>query len=239
MAESLVPEEFRVLQEHLQRITDTRLARGKVHPLVGLLSLTVLGLMAGGRSLSDIHRYRQAHPDILEPLTLRRSPSVPTLSRLLRQVSVAELRTALAQFACELAALRQERTPFEVVAADGKRLRGAWEQGRQAHVLHLFAHHAALALDQVPAQRGNGKLGELGATSRWVEQVADTFPGLRILTGDALLTERSVCATIIATERDYVLRLKKTKRPSTPRSSASSPRPDPQPTHASTKGMDA
>ncbi len=38
MAESSVPEEFRVLEEHLRGITDTRLARGKVHPLVGLLS---------------------------------------------------------------------------------------------------------------------------------------------------------------------------------------------------------
>ncbi len=45
-----VPEEFVVLQACFSAVQDFRKARGRVHPLVNVLSLTVLALMAGARS---------------------------------------------------------------------------------------------------------------------------------------------------------------------------------------------
>ena len=84
--EAFVPAEFSLLQMCLASVCDFRKARGKVHPLVGALCLTVLALMGGARSLSDVSRWGKLHPEILAPLKLRRSPSVPTLSRLLRGV---------------------------------------------------------------------------------------------------------------------------------------------------------
>src|SRR5215204_5043812 len=61
-ATSTVPEEFALLLASFATITDPRLARGKVHPLPGVLALVVLGLMAGCRSLSAISRFGQIHP---------------------------------------------------------------------------------------------------------------------------------------------------------------------------------
>src|SRR3954463_8514446 len=58
---SNVPEEFALLVAALAAITDARFARGKVHPLPGVLALVVLGLMADCRSLSAISRYGQLH----------------------------------------------------------------------------------------------------------------------------------------------------------------------------------
>jgi hypothetical protein len=46
--------------------------------------------------------------------------------------------------------------------------------------------------------------------------VAADFPGLTILTGDALYVEQDLCAAVVAGQRDYVLRLKKTNPPSPP-----------------------
>src|SRR5687768_15740748 len=82
---SAIPEEFAYLVASFAAITDSRFARGKVHPLPGVLALVVLGLMAGCRSLSAISRFGQIHPEVLAPLGLRRSPSVATLHRLLRR----------------------------------------------------------------------------------------------------------------------------------------------------------
>jgi DDE_Tnp_1-associated len=217
---SSVPEEFVILTEHLAGVTDQRRARGKVHPLVGVLGLTVVVLMAGGRSMSDISRYGKAHPEVLPPLGLRRSPSVATLSRLLRQVSIEELRQAMAAFALDLAG-RRERD-LTVVAVDGKWLRGVWEGGRQAHLLHLFAQNALLALDQRPVQNGNGTGGEWEVAAGWMTQLVQDFPSLEILTGDAAFAEQDLCSAIIAHERDFVFRLKKTKSSSTRTSSRSS-----------------
>ena len=64
-ASSTVPEEFALLVAAFAAITDPRFARGKVHPLPGVLALVVLGLMAGCRSLSAISRFAQIHPEVL------------------------------------------------------------------------------------------------------------------------------------------------------------------------------
>lgn len=122
---SSVPEEFTLLQVCLAEVDDFRKARGKVHPLVGVLSLTVLALMGGARSLSDVSRWGKLHPEVLTPLKLRRSPSVPTLSRLLRGVSVNEVRGALVEYARQLNESRGQKDGLLVVAADGKTLKGA------------------------------------------------------------------------------------------------------------------
>ena len=113
-----LPEEFALLQEELSRLTDRRFARGKVFPLAGVLCLAVLSLICGCRPLSAIHRFGDTHPESWPHLKLPRSPSVPTLSRLLRMVSVGELRQVLMRFALELAV--QRRCSVGVVAMDGK-----------------------------------------------------------------------------------------------------------------------
>lgn len=208
MESTLLPEEFALLWECLAKIPDPRWARGKVHPLVGVLSLVVLGLMAGNRSLSDISRWGKLHPELVAGLGLRRSPSVSTLSRLLRRVSVAAVRRSLLEFACRLNEGRSGQEGLRVVALDGKTLRGAWENGQQLHLLEVFAHQGALALDQVVAK---GALGEVAAAQAWVERVAQELPGLEILTGDALLAQRDLCQAIVDGHRNYLLKLKKTR----------------------------
>ena len=204
-----VPEEFVLLQTCLGSVGDFRKARGKVHPLVGVLCLTVLALMGGARSLSDVSRRGKLHPEILTPLRLRRSPSVPTLSRLLRGVSVNEVRTALIDFAKQLNEHRGQKDGLLVAAADGKTLKGTWENGKQLHVLHLFAHNAVLALDQVAVGH---TAGEIQGTKDWIEEMGKLFPGLQILTADARLADRDLCQAIVNAKKDYVIRLKKTNQ---------------------------
>jgi hypothetical protein len=209
-----LPEEFALLRRHLARIDDPRFARGKVHPLASVLSLTVLALMGGARSMSDISRFGKLRPEILEPLGLRRSPSVATLGRLLRLVSVEAVRDNLRSFARELYEGRQGKEPIGVAAIDGKVLRGTWEDNRQLRLLHVFAQKGAVALDQVQVEDG---AGEIAGAEEWVRQVASEFPGLELLTGDAIFAERALCEAIIEAEKDYLIKLKKTKGSSTGR----------------------
>lgn len=200
-----LPEEFPPLQQELSRLTDRRFARGKVFPLAGVLCLAVLSLMCGYRSLSAIYRFGDTHPELWPELELPRSPSVPTLSRLLSMVSVGELRQALMRFVLELAI--QRRCIVGVVAMDGKTMGGVWEGGEQLRVLHLFSQESALALDQVSVQ---GHLDEPRAAQAWIEQVAGRIEGLRVLTGDALYADADLCQAIVDQGKDYVVKLKKT-----------------------------
>ena len=215
---SPVADEFALLLAALGTVPDFRQRKGRRHPLPGILGLVVLGLMANGRSLSAISRYAQIHPEILAPLGLIRPPSVPTLSRVLAGIDPAAVRTALLAFTRTLRA-RRGTVPV-TVAIDGKSLRGVHEDDAPAHLLHLFAQEATVVLDQLLL---GSVRDEVTAADEWITTVAGQFPGLAVLTGDALSATQDLCATIVAQDYAYLLRLKKTKAPSLPMSSSSSP----------------
>lgn len=216
-----VAEEFALLMASLQRVPDFRNPKGRRHPLPGVLGLVVLGLMANCRSLSAISRYARIHPDILPPLGLIRPPSVPTLSRVLAGIDPAAVRTAWLGFTHTL--LRRRGHTPQVAAIDGKSLRGVHEGATPAHVLHVFAHEAGLVLDQVLVASVRD---EVAAAATWISTLATLatqFPGLAVLTVDALYADQDLCATIVAQDYAYLLRLKKTKPPSSPTPNSSSP----------------
>lgn len=211
-------DELACLLAQLRTVPDHRHARGRVHPLAGVLGLVVLGLMAGCRNLSAIHRYAVRYPEILPRLGLRRAPSIPTLSRVLGGVKPAELRAALAAFTQALAA--DQSADLTVVAVDGKTLRGVHEDDRPAHVLHLFAQEAALVLDQTLCGTATG---EVSAAEAWITTMAQQFPGLAVLTADALYADRDLCAAIVAQDFAFLVRLKQTTPTCSPMSGSSSP----------------
>ena len=202
---SSLPEEFRLLRTQLDKVADQRCSRGKVHPLEGVLSLTVLALMCGQRSLSAVYRFGDTHPHLLRLLELRRSPSVQTLSRLLRMVSIGEVRYALLNFVRELMELRGEH--MDVVAMDGKTVRGVRENGDQLRVLHLFSREGSVALDQVTIAHHTD---EPKAAQEWIQKVSARFEGLGVLSGDALYADTDLAEAILAQGKDYVVKLKKT-----------------------------
>lgn len=221
-AASMVREEFTLLGASFAGVTDGRFARGKGHPLPGVLALVALGLMADCRSLSAISRYGQIPHEVLGSLGLRRGPSVATLHRLPRSASVAVVRAALASFTRRVLAARAGRSGVGAAAVDGKTSREVREAGAQLHVPHVFAHRRALAFDQVAA--GTAPVETMTAQD-WLATAVDAFPGLTVLTGDALYAEQDLCAAVVAGQRDYVPRPKKTSPPSTPTSPSSSPPP--------------
>jgi len=197
--------EFAELVAGFARVPDFRKPQGKLHPLPGVLALVVLGLMGECRSLSAIRRFGRSHPEIVPALGLRSVPSVPTLSRVLAGVAPAAVREALRSFARALTAARG--TSVGVVAMDGTTLRGVHEGAGPTHLLHLCAQESALVLDQVTV--GSVK-DEVRAAERWITTLVETFPGLRVLTADALYADRDLCAAIVAQEYAYLIRLKQT-----------------------------
>lgn len=223
---SSIPQEFALLLHCCAEVTDRRKARGKVHPLPALLALAVLALMAGQPSLLDCQRWGERHPEVWQALHLRRCPSVCTFWRLLQQVSVAEVRQVLTTFAQQLVRLRGAggRTPEggAVAALDGKTLCGVAEAGQPLRLLHVFAADSALLLD---AERLPSHLDEAEVAQAWVEGLGTRFPGLQVLTGDAAFAEQSLCAAIVQSQRDYLVRVKKTSPASSPTSRSSSPTP--------------
>jgi len=187
------------------RLTDPRHRRGIRHPFAGLLALTFLGLLCRQADFASIARWARRHWDELAgPLgfTRRDAPHATTLSRAAARYSVAEFRDALAGW---LAALLADA---ELVAAvDGKTSKQARDaEGRPIHVLNVFAHELKLCLADWPV--GDGKATEPEVLRAHLDELLAAYPGLRVLTGDALFCGRPLARAIVEAGRDYVLAIK-------------------------------
>jgi hypothetical protein len=170
-------------------------------PLVALRQLTVAAILCGARSLYAITQWgrerRADDPELLVALGLPpgRSPCGATLHRVFQEVDVAAFEQAVGDW------FRQTGVAADdPVAVDGKTLRGIHgEEIPGVHLVSASAHRAQAVLDQI---RTAGKGQELAAARVVLEQVP--LAG-RMVTGDALLTQRTQCEQIVRRKGDYLL----------------------------------
>ena len=178
-------------------------------PLVALLQATVAAVLCGARSLYAVAQWirerAEDDPEVLEALGFPpgRSTCVATLHRVYKTLDVVAFEGAVGGWLAQTGV-----APDDPVALDGKTLRGVHGhvEGREyvpgAHLVGAYAHRAQAVLTQL--QTG-GKGRELAAVAQVLSQVP--LAG-RVVTGDALLTQREVCDQIVAGGGDYVLPVK-------------------------------
>lgn len=173
-------------------------------PLVGLLQVTVAATLCGARSLYAIAQWaeerRQDDPGLLEVLGLPpgRRPCVATLHRVFKRLDVAAFEAVLGAW------LQQTGVaPTDPLAVDGKTLRGIHgEQIPGVHLVGAYAHEAGALLAQL---RTTGKGQELAAAKALLAEVP--LAG-RLVTTDALLTQREVAQQVVERGGDYLLPVK-------------------------------
>lgn len=200
----------------LAAVPEHRQPRGfKAHqppyPLVPLLLVLLAGLLCGRRGYAAIAEWAAAcaqdHPDVLKAVGLSaerrpRTPVAATLFRLVRDVDHVALQTALQGWLGTVAAALHHAgvpvagltVPLDQIALDGKTVRGASARRPETAPLHLVAAYVPAlehVLEQVDA---DGKGRELAAVGVLLGRLP--LRG-RMLTGDALLTQREVCQTIL------------------------------------------
>jgi predicted transposase YbfD/YdcC len=195
------------LIEVFSDITDFRQSRGKRHPLSAMLGLACCAMLCGSRSYSAIAEWgRNYGMDIAHALGFtHRTPCAATLHTIFRSIDREAFEAKVGAWAESLVATvpAAPEAPEIAIAVDGKTLRGSKKQGApETHLLSVLAHDVGLTLTQ---QAGAAKTNE----STEVETVlgAIVLTG-RIVTMDALLTQRQVAQTIVEAGGDYVMIVK-------------------------------
>lgn len=183
--------------------------------LVALLQLTVVALLCGARSQLGVAQWGRERleddPGLLAALGLPpgRSPCVATLHRVYKQLDVAAFEAALGAWLgrteSEPATQSSKAVPA-AVAIDGKVLRGSQPQREDepdsvpgTYLVAAYAHRSGVVLGQV---RAAGKGHELAAAKALLRQVPVAG---RVVTADALLTQRDISEQIVAAGGDYLL----------------------------------
>src|SRR5215208_5124316 len=154
-------------------------------PLVALLQVAVAATLCGARSLYAIAQWaedrRQDAPALLEALGVPpgRRPCVATLHRVFKALDVQAFEAALGQWLSTTGV-----AGIDPIAVDGKTLRGIHGEAIPGvHLVAAYTHHAGALLAQVPLTG-------------------------RLVTTDALLTQRDLAAQIVAGGGDYLLPVK-------------------------------
>jgi hypothetical protein len=192
----------------LSRVTDPRQKRGIRHPFTSILGLTLAGFVSRIVGFAPLQRWAKAHWHWLRtPLGFRRQkpPHATTISRALAQFSVAELNTAFLDWVQAILAQDEDRLML-VAAVDGKTSKQALnDKGDPLQMLNVFAQDVRICLGQW-ALNGDKKT-EPEVLKAHLHELFERYPTLRLLTGDALYSQRNLAEMIVAAEHDYLFQL--------------------------------
>lgn len=201
----------RPLIEVLADIPDFRKARGKRHSLPSILALACCAVLCGYRSYSAIAEWGHPYgPRFTRILGFRgKTPSASTLHTIFKGLDVEVFEAKLGAWTQGITAAHSPacETGLEATAIDGKTLRGSKKQGAPGvHLLSALSHQVGMTLAQVAV---DDKSNEITA-------VEDLLRGLvlegRVLTMDALLTQRDIAQRIVDGGGDYVMIVKDYQR---------------------------
>ena len=192
------------LFECLEQVADPRRARGVRHPFQAILPLTLLGLVCGQTTMAHIALFARMHwPALKEPLGFVRDhpPHATTISRTLSGVPYEELQGALTGWVAQVVADQEVNA-----SVDGKWARQSEDaKGNPLVMVNVLAHDLKLCLAQWPASE---KRYEPGVLREQLGPLFESYPGLKLLTMDALYAERDLCQAIVSCGRDYLVRIK-------------------------------
>jgi len=190
------------LLDALSEIPDPRKPHGVRFPLSSVLGLCVVAFVCGRQNLTQVMRFGRAHKNLLLELGFprKRSPSVPTLSRVLGATKTSDLQKALGQWFSSLVDSARKRGRCATASVDGKASRAA-----RVHVLNVFLHDVQQVIWQVPVDE---KQNEISALKQGLSELFETYPFLRIVTGDAMFAGAPLCSDIIGHGRHYVFQIK-------------------------------
>jgi predicted transposase YbfD/YdcC len=178
------------------------------HDLAELLVVAFVSVLCGATSCAEMAAFGRAKEHVFRDfLKLRHAiPSHDTFSAVFRVIEPKALDAAFGRVLAEIASLLSEG---DVIAIDGKVLRGSRDRakaGRTRMMVSAYAARLRLTLASVPAEKG----AELEA--------ALEVPGLialkgKVVTADALHCNRRTVAAINARGGDWCLALKANQDP--------------------------
>lgn len=198
------PQSLKLVVEHFKPLKDPRIDRTKLHPLENILVMTLSASISGAEGWDEIARFAEAREEWYATFLDMPggTPSADTFRRLFERLSPVKFEECFRSWVDALA----EEFAGEVIAIDGKTLRGAVDKAgkkTQLHMVHVWATTQNLLLAQKAVE--GGASGEMAAIPKLLK-VLDLEGA--IVTTDANSCTAAVTRAIIENKADYVLAVK-------------------------------
>lgn len=187
--------------EGLCKLTDLRKAKGKLYALEMVLLIVILAKLSGEDKPMGIAQWAQNRQGALGPLlgvNWSRMPSHHTYRRILAYKVYAEEVERL------VGAYNQRGEHGEVYALDGKAVRGMRKKDEEGneYLLSVYDVEQAKVMAQVAVGRKENEITKAPKALKMVE-IAQ-----KVVTGDAMHTQRGLATQILEAQGEYVLPVK-------------------------------
>ena len=186
---------------HFQNLPDPRVKRTKAHELMDLLVIAICTLLCGGETFNDMEDFGKAKHDWFKTfLTLTNGiPSHDTFNRVLAALCPKAFGECFVNWTQSL----RSAIPQELVALDGKALRGALNTDQSIkYIVSAWAEDNGLVLGQWKVADKSNEITAVPELLRVLE-----LSGC-IVTVDAMGCQKNIAKEIQEADADYVLALK-------------------------------
>jgi predicted transposase YbfD/YdcC len=196
------------LAQALSLIPDFRQAQGRRYDLLPVLLLSCVAVMCGCRSQSAIAEWATNYGFswlLKLGFASSRGPSQSTLHRIFKGINHLLLERALTSWTEMILRLfpATDTEQLEGIGVDGKTLCGSSKQGNtESHLLSCLSHRLGIVLSQVAV---SDKTNEITKVDELLEGLVLTG---KVVTGDAMITQRSIAKNITDRGGDYLLVVK-------------------------------
>jgi len=191
----------------LEDIDDPRLDRTKKHTLLDILVLTVCAVCCGADGWEDVARFGRLKKDWLQTfLELKEGiPSADTIRRVFEAIDAEQFEHAFLEWMKAV----HNVAGGDVVAIDGKTLRGSLASGSglaALHLVHAWSARSGVLLGQVAT---DAKSNEITAVPALLD-LLDLHGAL--LSGDAMNGQKKIVTAICAKQADDVITVKENQK---------------------------
>ena len=192
-----------IFEDHFGTLPDPRVERTKKHKLLDIIAIAMCGVISGADNWVEIEEFGQIREAWLrEFLELPNGiPSHDTFGRVFAQLDAEAFRRSFIDWVRAVHTL----TAGQVIAIDGKTMRGSLDKtnGKAAlHVVSAWASENALVLGQLAV---GDKSNEITAIPQLLAMLV--LQGC-IVTVDALGCQKKIAQAIREAKADYLLRVK-------------------------------
>ena len=192
--------------KYFAELKDPRVERTREHLLEEILLIAIAAILSGAGGWNEIENYGKAKIDWLRSfLSLPGGiPSHDTFNRVFAALDPQELEKGFAAWVTSIARL----TAGEVVAIDGKALRGTRKAGARGivHLVSAWANSNNLVLAQ---RKVDDKSNEITAIPRLLQALE--LSGT-VVTIDAMGCQKTIARRILDRKADYILAVRENQQ---------------------------
>ena len=197
----------RHLLDRLAEIQDPRNEKGKRHPLNSILGLIIIGLMSGHKGYTSTATWARSQPVLVQALgwTHKTSPCAATGHNVLEVLDADAVEKTWTNWVEDVCPSQPDLEGcLDTVAIDGPTMRASKKSGATiSHLLSVVSHELGVTLTQ---QGVSDKTNEIPIST---EILKNFDVSGKVITTDALLTQKTFCHAIIEGNGDYMLPVKK------------------------------